>query len=228
MKTLETLFNIRFQNPKLLETALTHSSYANEHQCESNERLEFIGDAVLDLMIADYLMHAFPHLSEGDMTQKRAKFVNEKALVIYAKKAGLDRYLRLGFGEEKSNGRERPAILADAFEAFLGAVYLDQGLESVKKITDQIVIPELELPSEEYYKDYKSQLQEWVQSDKRELSYVLVNEEGPSHAKTFTIRVYMDEICMGVGVGPSKKEAEQLAAKEALEKMVTPDDQTHL
>lgn len=228
MTALETRFNITFKDPQLLQTALTHSSYANEHQCASNERLEFIGDAVLDLMIADYLMRALPDATEGEMTQKRAKFVNEKALVIYAKKAGLPEYLRLGQGEEKTHGRERPAILADAFEAFLGAIYLDQGLKAVQKVTDAIVIPELEIPSAEYYKDYKSQLQEWIQSDKRELSYVLVNEEGPPHAKIFTIEVYMDEICMGLGVGPSKKEAEQSAAKEALEKMVMPDDQTDL
>ena len=228
MKALETRFKLTFQDPSLLETALTHSSYANEHQCESNERLEFIGDAVLDLMIADYLMSALTHASEGEMTQTRAQFVNEKALAIYAKKAKLDEHLRLGYGEEKSNGRERPAILADAFEAFLGAIYIDQGLDAVKQVTDEIVIPEIELPSEEYYVDYKSQLQEWVQSDKRELKYILIKEEGPSHQKTFTINVYMDDICMGEGIGPSKKEAEQSAAKQALEKMVTPDDQTHL
>jgi ribonuclease III len=228
MKKLEARFNIFFKDPTLLEKALTHSSYANEHQLDSNERLEFIGDAVLDLMIADYLMGALPHATEGEMTQTRAKFVNEKALAIYAKKANLDEFLRLGIGEEKSNGRQRPAILADAFEAFLGAIYLDQGLKAVQKVTDEIVIPEIKLPSEEYYRDYKSQLQEWVQSDKRELSYVLVKEEGPSHLKTFTIRVYMDEICMGEGIGSSKKEAEQSAAKEALEKMVTAHDQTHL
>jgi ribonuclease-3 len=228
MKHLERQFNLSFKNPNLLETALTHSSYANEHHLASNERLEFIGDAVLDLMIADYLMGAYPHASEGEMTQTRAKFVNEKALAIYAKKLELDQHIRLGIGEEKSHGRERPAILADAFEAFLGALYLDQGLAAVKTITDAIVIPEIEDDAEAYYQDYKSRLQEWVQSDKRELAYLLHKEEGPSHQKTFTIRVYMDDIMMGEGIGPSKKEAEQEAAKKALEKMVKTDAETHL
>lgn len=229
MTALESVFGLSFHSKALLKEALTHSSYAHEHNLLSNERLEFIGDAVLDLIIADYLMHQDPPLSEGEMTKFRARFVNEKALIVYAKKAKLDQYILLGIGEEKSGGRERGALIADAFEAFLGAIYLDKGLKEVTKVTDKIVIPELIKMSKEGYKDYKSMLQELVQTDHRQLSYKTVKEEGPSHNKWFTVHVYMDEILMGKGHGSSKKEAAQEAAQEALNRLVKRDShETHL
>lgn len=220
MKELEGQFGLQFNNPELLEQAMTHSSYAHEHHSESNERLEYIGDAVLDLIMADYLYNKDAGSNEGYMTKRRAQYVNEKALVVYAKKAHLDRYLKLGIGEEKSGGRTRAALLADAFEAFLGAIFLDKGLQEVYKVTNQIIIPELENPNSEIYEDYKSQLQEMVQSDHRQLSYTVFKEEGPSHDKRFYVHVFMEDILMGEGAGTTKKEAEQNAAKEALNKLV--------
>lgn len=219
MKALQDQFNLAFNDPDLLTRSMTHSSYAHEHHTISNERLEYIGDAVLDLIIADYLYRKDAHATEGVMTKTRAQYVNEKALVVYAKKAHLDRYLMLGIGEEKSGGRMRDALLADAFEAFLGAIFLDKGLSEVYKVTEAIVIPELENPQSEIYQDYKSELQEMVQSDHRQLSYQVFKEEGPSHNKRFFVRVYMETILMGEGEGTTKKQAEQNAAKKALDKL---------
>ncbi len=219
MKELQQFFDLNFNDEGLLETALTHSSYANENHCESNERLEFIGDAVLDLLMGNYLYKKFPKYNEGDLTKKRAKNVCESALVEYAKICNLKAYLRLGRGEEKSGGRNRVALQADAFEALIGAVYLDKGIEETYKIFDKVIIPSVEEEREDNFVDYKSYLQELVQSDKRTLEYKLHKETGPSHNKVFTIRVYMDEILMGEGVGKTKKEAEQSAAEVALKKL---------
>ncbi len=219
MKELESFFNLSFNNPELLKTALTHSSYANEHHTESNERLEFMGDAVLDVIIGRYLYLKEPHSNEGTMTKKRAKFVNEAALAKYAHQCHLGDYLLLGHGEEKSGGRTRSALLADAFEAFIGAIYLDKGIDEVTKVTDKVVIPIIEEDQALTFTDYKSHLQELVQSDHRQLSYRLAEERGPSHDKTFVMRVYMDDILMGEGSGHSKKEAEQQAAQIALNKL---------
>ncbi|MGS0972509.1 MAG: ribonuclease III [Candidatus Izemoplasmataceae bacterium] len=219
MSKLEAFFGLDFEDKKLLETALTHSSYANEHQTESNERLEFIGDAVLDLLMGDYLYKRNPKFHEGDLTKTRAKNVCESALVEYAKACNLKEYLLLGKGEEKNGGRDRVAIQADAFEAFIGAIYLDKGLEETLKVFNLVVVPLVEEERDEDFVDYKSYLQELVQSDKRQLEYRLISEEGPSHNKTFTMRVYMDDILMGEGIGKSKKEAEQHAAERALKKL---------
>ncbi len=219
MKKLESFFGLEFKNPQLLKTALTHSSYANEHHTESNERLEFVGDAVLDVVVAKYLYEESNHYNEGDLTKKRAKYVCEAALVEYAKASDLGDYMLLGHGEEKSGGRLRGALLADAFEAFVGAVFLDKGLGEVYKIAEKVVFPYLEKEEENQFIDFKSHLQELVQSDKRQLVYKVISEEGPSHNKTFTTRVYMDDILMGEGKGRSKKEAEQHAAEIALKKL---------
>lgn len=219
MKGLQEFFDLSFDNPQLLETALTHSSYANEHQKESNERLEFVGDAVLDVIMAKYLYEEDKHYNEGDLTKRRAKYVCEAALVEYAKACDLGRYMLLGHGEEKSGGRNRAALLADAFEAFVGAIYLDKGLEEVYKVAERVVFPLIGDDDEKSFIDFKSHLQELVQSDKRQLVYKVVDESGPSHNKTFTIRVYMDDILMGEGTGRSKKEAEQHAAEIALKKL---------
>jgi len=219
MEEIEKFFNLDFKDKQLLKTALTHSSYANEHNCESNERLEFIGDAVLDLLMGEYLFLESKKYDEGDLTKNRAKNVCESALVEYAKACNLKKYLFLGKGEEKSGGRDRVSLQADAFEALIGAVYIDKGLTETSKIFDKIVIPVMNDDSEDNFVDYKSYLQELVQSDKRSLEYRIVSETGPSHNKEFTTRVYMDEILMGEGIGKSKKEAEQNAAEMALKKL---------
>jgi len=219
MKELEQFFELSFENIKLLETALTHSSYANENNCESNERLEFIGDAVLDVLMGRYLYDKYPQYDEGNLTKLRAKNVCESALVEYAKECELNKFLLLGNGEEKSGGRHRIALQADAFEALIGAVYIDKGFVECYKIFDKVVIPLVEEDREDDFVDYKSYLQELVQSDKRTLEYRIVNELGPSHNKTFVSRVYMDEILMGEGKGKTKKEAEQNAAEMALKKL---------
>jgi len=219
MKSLEKYFNLNFDDKELLITALTHSSYANENNCPSNERLEYVGDAVLDLLMGEYLYKKYPQNNEGDLTKKRAKNVCESALVEYAKECKLKKYLRLGKGEEKSGGRDRVALQADAFEALIGAVYMDKGLAETRKIFDKVVVMIVEDEREDNFVDYKSYLQELVQSDKRTLEYKIVAESGPSHAKIFQTRVYMDEILMGEGQGKSKKEAEQNAAEMALKKL---------
>ncbi len=219
MHKLTEFFDIEFNDLKLLETSLTHSSYANEHQKESNERLEFVGDAVLDLIVGTYLYETHKEYREGELTKRRARYVCESALVDYAKLCNLGEYLLLGHGEEKTGGRQRSALLADAFEAFVGAVFLDKGYKEVYKIAEKVVFPLIEEDRTNDFTDFKSHLQELVQSDKRSLEYRLVSEEGPSHNKVFVIRVYMDDILMGEGEGHSKKEAEQHAAEIALKKL---------
>lgn len=214
---LEDVLGFRFNNKALLTEALTHSSYGNEHNMPYNERLEFLGDAVIELLMSQYL-YLNQNISEGQMTKKRAQSVCEEALVKYASKIKLSDYILLGHGEELSNGRQRPAIIADCFEALFGAIYLDQGYFVAFEMFEKLVIPHLDLLND--IKDYKSTLQEYVQSFKNTLTYELINEEGPAHDKTYTVKVLMDGISLGVGVGKTKKEAEQMAAKEALEKKV--------
>ena len=219
MENLEKFFNLDFTDKNILQRALTHSSYANENNCESNERLEFIGDAVLDVMMGKYLFDKYPQFNEGNLTKMRAKNVCESALVEYAKVCDLKKYLLLGKGEEKSGGRNRTALQADAFEALIGATYIDKGFDECYKIFDKVVVPLVEADTEDNFVDYKSYLQELVQSDKRTLEYRILNEIGPSHNKTFVTRVYMDQILMGEGKGRTKKEAEQNAAEMALKKL---------
>jgi len=219
IKKLEAFFNLKFNNFSLLVRAMTHSSYANENNTISNERLEFVGDAVLDLAVAKYLFNHLPE-AEGVLTKKRAQEVCEVSLYKYAKSINLGDYLLLGKGEELSGGREKPAILADAFEALLGSVFMDKGFQETYKILDKVVFPAIQKNLFKEDNDYKSKLQELVQSDKRTLEYVIISETGPAHDKEFVSRVYMDEtIIMGEGSGKSKKEAEQAAAKATLEKL---------
>lgn len=215
LSQLENKINYHFKNVDLLQLALTHSSYANEHNVECNERLEYLGDAVLELCISEFLYHRI-HFDEGVLSKTRAKAVCEEALNIYAEKIQLPNYLFLGNGEEHSGGRSRPAIIADAFEALLGAVFLDAGLDATRKVVEKCVLPYFDLVVE--FTDYKSTFQEKVQADKRALHYEIVKEEGPANDKTYEAVVYMDDILMGRGVGKTKKEAEQNAAKEALKK----------
>ena len=205
-------------NESLIIRAFTHSSYVNENKTgEDYERLEFLGDKILDFIVSEYL-YISEHLKEGQMTKIRASYVCENALYEYSKKLEFNKYLRLGKGEEATGGRDKRAILADCFEAFLAATYLTYGLDKVKKIVYDIVIKAI-LDKEDYFlKDYKSMLQELLQSDKRVCEYKIENEEGPSNDKTFTTIVVMDGVILGRGVAKSKKESEQEAAKDALSK----------
>ena len=211
MKILDEL-NIKTNNLDLYETAFTHTSYANEHNKESYERLEYLGDAVLELIISEYL-YKYTNHAEGIMTKLRAHYVCENALYEYSLKLKLNEYLKLGKGEEESGGKFRKAIVADIFEAFIGAMYLDQGINKVKSFIDDNVIPIIESDELDFFNDYKSKLQEYVQTDKRSLEYVILNEEGPAHNKTFTAVVKIDNIVYGKGVAHSKKEAEQEACQ---------------
>ena len=216
MKILEE-FGIAPNKIKLYEQALTHTSYANEHNCPSYERLEYLGDAVLELVMSTYLFKNTTY-PEGRMTKLRASYVCENALYEYSLKLGLNEYIRLGHGESENGGRMRKAIVADTFEAFIAAMYLDQGLDVVNNFIKHYIIPLIEKKELNFEQDYKSILQEFVQTDKRTLNYVVVDESGPAHDKTFTIIVKIDDIIYGRGTAHSKKEAEQLAAKNALEK----------
>ena len=218
MKILGKL-NIKINNNKLYETDLTHTSYANEHGLESYERLEYLGDAVLELVMSEYL-YMSGNYKEGEMTKLRAHYVCEDALYEYSINLGLNEDLRLGNGELQNGGKYRKAIVADIYEAFIGALFLDQGFVKAKEFIYESAIPYVENNSFDFIKDYKSELQELVQTDKRSLEYQIVNEEGPAHNKTFTAVVKIDDILYGTGVSHSKKEAEQLAAKDALLKSV--------
>lgn len=214
---------INIKNDKLIRQAFMHSSYANEHkEVHDNERLEFMGDAVLQLWSSDHIFPLDPPLSEGQMTRLRAQLVCEKALAMYARDLHLNDFLLLGSGEEKTGGRNKDAIVADMFEAFLGALYLDQGMKAVDNILDEVIIPYLKHPGEVHViKDYKTALQEIVQSDnRRTVRYQLVSESGPSNAPTFVMNVIVDDLVLGTGKGSSKKQAEQNAAKDAFDKMV--------
>lgn len=215
-KLLEEL-EINYNNIKLYERALTHTSYANENRVESYERLEYLGDAVLELVISDY-MYKNTEYEEGKMTKYRSHYVCENANYEYSTRLKLNDYLRLGHGEEERGGKYRKAIVADIFESFMGAMYLDLGFDVVKEFLYKHVIPLIENKNIEFFDDYKSVLQELVQTDKKSLEYVIVKEDGPAHDKTFTIEVRIDDIVYGVGTAHSKKEAEQLAACDALKK----------
>lgn len=206
-------YNIDIKNKELLLTALTHSSYANEHKCDHYERLEFLGDAVLELITSDYFYNN-EDLSEGQMTKKRASYVCEEALAKYAKDIGYIPFIRVGHGQINNINE---TIIADVFEAILGVIYLDSGYKVAKKYIDEIVIPHIK-NNDVYLSDYKSALQELIQTDKKTLEYVLINESGPAHDKTFTVEVKVDNIIYGKGVGKTKKEAEQYAAKDAFKK----------
>ncbi len=215
VEKFQEVIGYKFKNINLLNIALTHSSYANEHNLECNERMEFLGDAVLELAMSNYLYHVID-LDEGVLTKTRAKAVCEVALNVYAEKMHLSNYLFLGKGEELSGGRDRPAIIADALEAILGAVFLDGGFDAAYQIVKKYFIPYIKETFQ--FKDYKSILQEKLQSEKRSIRYEIVKDEGPANNKTFEAVVYMDNILMGRGVGKTKKEAQQNAAKAALAK----------
>lgn len=215
--------NIPVHNRRLIQQALVHSSYVNEHKSfeHDNERLEFMGDAVLQLWSTRKLYLLEPELSEGQMTTLRAQLVCEEALASYNRKLKLGRYLLLGVGEEKTGGRERDSILADMFEALLGAIYLDSGLDGVDNILEEVLTPAIKAPKSEKVIDYKTKLQEYIQADSRKtVHYVTTHISGPSNKPEFEAMVMLDEIILGRGRGLSKKRAEQMAARDAFEKMV--------
>lgn len=216
----EKIIGYEFKDKTLIETALTHSSYANERQMgkECNERLEFLGDSVLGVITADYFYHNLAHLPEGEMTKKRAACVCEKSLHGFAKEINLGKYLLLGRGEDNTGGRKRASILADAFEAVIGAIYLDGGLENVRKFVLGFI--KEAAAKQMSIRDYKTELQEIIQKNPNEhLTYVLVGESGPDHDKRFEVEVMLNSNVIGCGMGKSKKLAEQQAAKQALELM---------
>ena len=221
LEQLEKRIGYTFNDKELLKISLTHSSYANEmkHTVKYNERAEFLGDAVLSIVVSDYLFKSFS-VPEGELTKLRASLVCEKALDLMAGEINLGRYLFLGKGEEMNGGRERPSILADAFEALIAGIYLDGGIEKAREFILPFVIDMLEHREKLQFKDYKTLLQEIVQQNPQELlSYRLVSEDGPDHAKIFSVEVLLNSNIIGVGTGKSKKQAEQMAAKKALELM---------
>ena len=212
MNYLEKM-GIEIKNKELLETALTHSSYSNEHNCDNYERLEYLGDAILEAVTSEYL-YLHTNYSEGEMTKIRANYVCEKALATYSKKLGIDKNIRLGHGQIHNLN---DTIIADVFEAVAAAIYLDQGYEIVKKYLNDIIVPFIN-EGWDFNTDYKTKLQEAVQTNKKSLEYVLIHEYGEAHDKTFEMAVKIDDIIYGKGIGKSKKEAEQNAALDALNK----------
>ena len=221
MTTLEEKLGYTFQNQALLENALTHSSCANESRgkLQSNERLEFLGDSILGMVVADHLYRNHPDLPEGELTRTRAALVCEESLVEVAAQLHLGEYLRLGRGEEAGGGRRRPSIQADAVEAVLAAVYLDGGIGSARKIIQRFILCR-EIEGLNSSRDYKTALQELVQRESGQvLKYRLTGEEGPDHDKRFFVEVDLNGTPLGSGKGHSKKEAEQMAAKAAIAKL---------
>ena len=216
MELLDNL-NIKPNLINLYETAFYHTSYANENDTVSYERLEFLGDAVLELLMSEYLYNRYEY-DEGEMTKLRAHYVCTTANYEYSKKLGLEKYLKLGVGEEASGGRNRKAILADVFESFLGAIYLDQGIDVAKKFFNENIVPHIENHEIDFFDDYKSVLQEYVQTDKKSLEYKLIEETGPAHNRKFKVEAIIDGIVYGEGIAGSKKAAEQEAAKDAISK----------
>ncbi|MGG4169751.1 ribonuclease III [Rossellomorea vietnamensis] len=222
-KTFQNQMGVQFKDEKLLKQAFTHSSYVNEHRrkpYEDNERLEFLGDAVLELTVSQFLFKKYPMMSEGELTKLRAAIVCEPSLVKFSIELNFGELILLGKGEEMTGGRERPALLADVFEAFIGAVYLDQGLETVISILEKVVYPKINVGAFSHVMDYKSQLQELVQRGSAGMiEYSILEESGPAHNRQFISRVSLNDEELGVGNGRSKKEAEQKAAQKALEKL---------
>lgn len=213
-------FDLHTTNYSQYLIALTHSTYANENKTISNERIEFLGDAILGLTTAEYIYHTFPDMPEGNMTKLRATYVCEDANFAYAKELKLDELLLLGVGEEATGGRKKKAVVADVFECFLGATYLTFGITAVKQILEKVVFPHIKRIDNEQFIDYKTQLQEYIQADhENTVEYMVIKEEGKPNEKIFTMCVKLDGIVLGIGQGRSKKLASQEAAKNALEKV---------
>lgn len=225
----ENRIGVIFEEKRLLETALTHSSYANQHKNMAyNEKLEFLGDAVLQLAITEYIFRSFPEKSEGELTKLRALIVCEASLYNVAVKWNLGKHIRMSKGEEITGGRERAALLADGVEAVIAAVYLDRGMDTAKEFVVRNFLEIIDMANKnEIVLDYKTSLQEILQENGEiEIKYELIKYEGPPHRRKFYSKVVIDDITMGKGEGFSKKESEQLAAKDALEKYVRVEE-TH-
>ena len=220
-------FDVDFNNEQLLFTAFTHSSYANDHReqiLEHLERLEFLGDAVIEVIVSDYLFKAFKELPEGELTKMRAAAVRAESLAELTIENNLQQFILLGKGEEQSNGRSRISLLCDVFEAFIGAIYLDQGLETATNILAKTLFPKITVGDFSHGMDYKTALQEWMQRDGIvQIEYQVVATTGPDHAREFKVAVLIEGDTMGIGLGTSKKKAEQAAAKEAYDNVKTND-----
>ena len=219
---LQKYIGYDFKDISYLKTALTHSSYANEMHMHAlcNERLEFLGDSVLSIVVSDYIFRRFPNMAEGELTKLRSYLVCEKTLSRFSKNLNVGDYLILSHGERNLNGHERPSILADAFESIIAAIYLDGGLDEARKFILRFVKPEADNPKQKSFKDYKTTLQEIIQKNPEEhLEYIVTGESGPDHNKHFTVELHLNSNVIGKGGGRSKKEAEQQAAREALELM---------
>ncbi len=225
MERLEEFQNVigyRFKNQDLLFEALSHSSFANEskHRYRSNERLEFLGDSVLSIVVSDHIFENCKDIPEGELTKTRATLVCEKALHQFGEQINLGKYIMLGKGEELAGGRERPSIIADAFEAVIAAIYLDGGMEPAKRHILRFLPNDIQGAAAAAYDDYKTILQEIIQKNPEEhVEYKLVGESGPDHNKMFTVRVMLNSNVIGEGTAHSKKSAEQIAAHEALKLM---------
>ncbi|MDX1417077.1 MAG: ribonuclease III [Candidatus Promineifilaceae bacterium] len=220
---LEQNLNASFSDYSLLSRALTHRSYVNENPeiaLEDNERLEFLGDAVLDFIVGAYLYNRFPEMNEGELTTLRAALVKTKTLAGFAKILEIGRFLRLGYGEEENGGRKRAPILCAAFEAIIGAIYLDQGIEKAQELVEQLAGPALvEIRENALHKDAKSEFQVWAQARYNITpNYKVIDSSGPDHAKIFTVQVFIGEDAWGKGSGPSKQTAAQAAAASALQR----------
>jgi ribonuclease-3 len=218
---VEQVTGVYIQNRNLFVQAFTHTSFAHERKSSQrvfdNERLEYLGDAVLELLVSEFLYYRFPKMSEGELTRTRARVVCEPSLASFARELQFGKFVRLGKGEELTGGRERASLLADLFEAFIGALYLDQGLEKVRQFLHKLVFPQINGTWLDQMTDAKSQLQELVQQEKRGLlEYRIVDVQGPAHDRFFSAEVYLDDRKLGRGSGRSKKEAEQQAANAAL------------
>lgn len=219
VKELEQKIGYRFQNPDMLRQAMCHSSYANEHKprpLHDNERLEFLGDAVLEVVSSDFLYHEYPDMPEGKLTKLRASIVCEPTLALCAKEIHLEQYLLLGKGEEHTGGRFRNSIISDAMEALIGAIYLDGGFANAKEFVQRFILTDIE--HKKLFYDSKTILQEIVQRDykEEEIKYVITGEEGPDHAKRFIVEVRIGSQAAGTGKGSTKKAAEQEAAYRAI------------
>ncbi len=227
---LENNLNVQFKDYSLLARALTHRSFLNEHPdeaLEDNERLEFLGDAVLDFIVGAYLYHRFPEMDEGELTSLRAALVRARTLAGFARQLEIGRFLQLGFGEAENGGRERTPLLCASFEAVIGALYLDQGLPAVKSLVEQLVSPALaEIMAESLHKDAKSEFQVWAQARYNITPhYDVIHTSGPDHAKQFTVHVLLGDAVWGEGTGRSKQTAAQAAAKVAMAKVETLEDE---
>ncbi|MGQ2282893.1 ribonuclease III [Apilactobacillus kunkeei] len=220
---LEKRFNIKFKDESLLDEAFTQASYVNEHPGKNlkfYERIEFLGDAVYELVVSEYIYKRYPNLPQGRLTRLRAAMVNEHSFSSFARECEFDKYIRLGKGEEKAQARTRDSLLCDIFESFIGAVYLDQGMKPVVKFCHQVIFPKLDEGWFDEFFDHKTELQELAQSNGPvDIEYHLLDENGPENDRRFKVSVTIDGVEKGIGLGHSKKNAEQGAAKKAIKNL---------